>query len=84
MGSSPAGRISLSELFRVWQGRKLVAGIYSGAVSFGLILQHGDFGLGTFENLDGEMVVLDGRVYRVGATELSRRRQQMRPPRSQW
>jgi acetolactate decarboxylase len=42
-----------------------VAGVYSGAVSSGLILQHGDFGLGTFENLDGEMVVLDGRVYRV-------------------
>jgi acetolactate decarboxylase len=28
-------------------------------------LQHGDFGLGTFENQDGEMVVLDGRVYRI-------------------
>jgi acetolactate decarboxylase len=30
-----------------------------------MILEHGDFGLGTFENLDGEMVILDGRVYRV-------------------
>ena len=28
-------------------------------------MQHGDFGLGTFENQDGEMVVLDGRVYRI-------------------
>ena len=52
-------------LFQVSTSGALVAGIYSGAVSSGLILQHGDFGLGTFEDLDGEMVVLDGRVYRV-------------------
>jgi alpha-acetolactate decarboxylase len=31
-------------------------------------LEHGDFGLGTFANLDGEMVVLDGRVYQVQGT----------------
>jgi acetolactate decarboxylase len=30
-----------------------------------MILQHGDFGLGTFENLDGEMVVLEGHIYQV-------------------
>jgi acetolactate decarboxylase len=52
-------------LFQVSTSGALVAGIYSGAVSSGLILQHGDFGLGAFENLDGEMVILDGRVYRV-------------------
>src|SRR5271165_2416587 len=40
-------------LFQVSTSGALVAGIYSGAVSSGLILQHGDFGLGTFENLDG-------------------------------
>jgi len=27
------------------------------------LLNYGDFGIGTFENLDGEMVVLDGAVY---------------------
>ena len=52
-------------LFQVSTSGALVAGLYSGAVSSGLILEHGDFGLGTFENLDGEMVVLDGHVYRV-------------------
>jgi acetolactate decarboxylase len=52
-------------LFQVSTSGALVAGIYSGAVSSGLILQHGDFGVGTFENLDGEMVVLDGRIYRI-------------------
>ncbi|MEN9705457.1 MAG: Acetolactate decarboxylase, partial [Pseudomonadota bacterium] len=29
------------------------------------LLSHGDFGLGTFDQLDGEMVILDGRVYQV-------------------
>ena len=29
------------------------------------ILQHGNFGLGTFANLGGEMVVVDGQVYQV-------------------
>jgi acetolactate decarboxylase len=52
-------------LFQVSTSGSLVAGIYSGAVSPGIILQHGDFGLGTFENLDGEMVVLDGHIYQV-------------------
>jgi acetolactate decarboxylase len=52
-------------LFQVSTSGALVAGLYAGSVSVQVILQHGDFGLGTFENLDGEMVVLDGRAYRV-------------------
>src|ERR1700741_2761378 len=52
-------------LFQVSTSGALVAGIYSGAVSVQSILQHGDFGLGTFANLDGEMVVLEGRAYQV-------------------
>jgi acetolactate decarboxylase len=52
-------------LFQVSTSGALVAGVYSGMVSCATILQHGDFGLGTFADLDGEMVVIDGRVYRV-------------------
>jgi acetolactate decarboxylase len=52
-------------LFQVSTSGALVAGVYSGVVSVQSILKHGDFGLGTFANLDGEMVVLDGRAYRV-------------------
>ena len=46
-------------LFQVSTSGALVAGVYSGAVSVMSLLQHGDIGLGTFANLDGEMVVLD-------------------------
>jgi acetolactate decarboxylase len=52
-------------LFQVSTSRALVQGVYQEAVSSALLLCHGDFGLGTFDQLDGEMVVLDGVVYQV-------------------
>jgi acetolactate decarboxylase len=55
-------------LFQISTSGALVAGVYSGVVNVKAILDHGDFGLGTFANLDGEMVVLDGRVYQVQGT----------------
>jgi acetolactate decarboxylase len=50
-------------LFQVSTSGALVQGIYERAVSSSFLLNYGDFGLGTFENLDGEMVVLDGAIY---------------------
>jgi acetolactate decarboxylase len=50
-------------LFQVSISSALVEGVHDGEVSVKSILERGDFGLGTFANLDGEMVVLDGRVY---------------------
>lgn len=44
----------------------IMQGVYDGAVSFGELKQHGDFGIGTFNSLDGEMVALDGGFYGVG------------------
>jgi acetolactate decarboxylase len=41
----------------------LLDGIYDGDVTIAELLTHGDFGLGTFNHLDGEMVVLDGTCY---------------------
>jgi acetolactate decarboxylase len=43
----------------------LVEGLLVENTTIGDIRQHGDFGLGTFDYLDGEMVILDGRVYQV-------------------
>jgi acetolactate decarboxylase len=54
-------------LYQVSTAGALVEGVYQGAVSVGTMREHGDFGLGTFEDLDGEMVVLDGRVFRVAS-----------------
>jgi acetolactate decarboxylase len=52
-------------LFQVSTSRALVQGVYQEAVATGRLLRHGDFGLGTFDELDGEMVVLEGVVYQV-------------------
>jgi acetolactate decarboxylase len=52
-------------LFQVSTSTALVEGIYKGAVSIGQLREHGDFGLGTFEGLDGEMVAFDGHFYQV-------------------
>ena len=57
--------VPLHTLFQVSTSGALVQGIYQKAVSSKLLLNYGDFGLGTFENLDGEMVVLDSAIYQV-------------------
>jgi acetolactate decarboxylase len=43
----------------------LVEGIYEENVSFAEIKRHGDFGLGIFNDLDGEMVMLNGTTYQI-------------------
>lgn len=58
-------QIQHSTLFQVSTSNALVEGIYKGAVTVGQLRSHGDFGLGTFEGLDGEMVALDGHFYQV-------------------
>ena len=55
-------------LFQVSTSAALVEGLYQGAVQVSRLLRHGDFGLGTFIDLDGEMVVLDGVCYQVSST----------------
>ncbi len=45
----------------------LVEGIYEENIAFSEIKSHGDFGLGTFNDLDGEMVMLDGVVYQINS-----------------
>jgi len=60
-------RKPLHTLFQVSTSAALVEGLYQGAVQVSRLLKHGDFGLGTFVNLRGEMVVLDGICYQISA-----------------
>ena len=66
-----AGSMALAQdretLFQVSTLDALLAGVFDRAISAGELRQHGDTGLGCFEAVDGEMVVLDGRVYQVRA-----------------
>lgn len=51
----------------------LVEGIYEQNIPFGEVRKYGDFGLGTFDCLDGEMVMLDGTVYQIASDGRVRR-----------
>lgn len=50
-------------LYQVSTSTALVQGVYQGCVTVGQIKTHGDFGLGTYDALDGEGLMLDGHVY---------------------
>lgn len=43
----------------------LVPGLFEGTMTVGELLQHGDYGIGTVQDLDGEMVVIAGKAYQV-------------------
>ena len=51
-------------LFQVSLLQGLTNGDYYGSASIGELKQHGDTGIGTFNKLNGELVMLDGEVYR--------------------
>ena len=45
----------------------LLAGAYDGQMTVGELLTHGDLGIGTFDALEGEMIVIDHEVYQARA-----------------
>lgn len=60
----PASVVS-DEIYQVSTIGALLEGDYEGAIEYRDIAKHGDFGLGTFNQLDGEMVALDGKFYQI-------------------
>lgn len=61
----PAG--DRETLYQVSVLNGLLQGDYDGKLTLGEIRRHGDFGLGTFDRLDGEAIELDGIFYQVKA-----------------
>ncbi|MDD2336174.1 MAG: acetolactate decarboxylase [Geobacteraceae bacterium] len=45
----------------------LLVGIYDGTTTFAELKRHGNFGIGTFDSLDGEMIAIDGTFYQAKA-----------------
>jgi len=52
-------------LFQVSTIDALLDGIYDGSLTCGELKRNGDLGIGTFDGLDGEMVVYEGKVFQV-------------------
>ena len=63
----PNEKVKHDILFQVSTLDALSLGIYNGALSFQEVKRHGNFGLGTFDALDGELVVLDGNFFQIRA-----------------
>ncbi len=51
----------------------LLAGAYDGQTTCAKLKEYGDLGIGTFDRLDGEMILLDGRFYQVTSDGVVRR-----------
>jgi acetolactate decarboxylase len=64
---APHSQHAAAEVYQTSTMAALLDGIYDGEVSVGELLDHGDFGLGTFNHLDGEMVVLGGVCHHLRA-----------------
>lgn len=52
-------------VFQTAPFQSLSVGVYDGLFSFASLKEHGDFGLGTFNALDGEMICVDNTFYQV-------------------
>ena len=62
---SSSSRAEPDTVFQASTIDALLAGSYNGVASFEEVLKHGDFGLGTVDRLDGELVILEGTCYQV-------------------
>jgi acetolactate decarboxylase len=57
------GRHQPHEVFQTSTITALVEGLFDGNVPYRDVMRHGDFGVGTFNALDGEMVAIDGHYF---------------------
>jgi acetolactate decarboxylase len=62
---NPAAPVDRETLYQVSTIDALMQGVYEGVQPFSEVKRHGDFGIGTFEALDGEMIALGGDYYQV-------------------
>lgn len=56
---------SRETVFQVASFKPFAQGEYAGITPYSELAKHGDFGLGTFVGLDGEMVAVDGVFYQI-------------------
>jgi acetolactate decarboxylase len=63
--AADAPRESRDTLYQVATIQSLLDGGYEGETDLAALREHGDLGIGTFQDLDGEMLLLDGEFYQV-------------------
>ena len=63
-GSKEISENNMGKYYQVSTLQALALGFSKSVITVKELLRHGDMGLGTFEDVDGEMIVLDGKCYR--------------------
>ncbi|MBP3040410.1 acetolactate decarboxylase [Bacillaceae bacterium Marseille-Q3522] len=56
---------SLNEVYQFSTMTSLLDGVYETDMTFAQLKKHGDFAIGTFEHLDGELIAFDNQFYRL-------------------
>jgi acetolactate decarboxylase len=67
LAAGPLHAAEPGRLFQTSTLQALMAGVYDADLTYQELARHGDFGLGTFEALDGEMIAIDGAFYQIKA-----------------
>ncbi len=63
----PTAPVNTETIYQVALLQSLAQGFYDGIISVDALKEKGDIGIGTFDGVNGEMIVLDGEVYRADA-----------------
>lgn len=58
-------KLEHNSVFQVATIGSLALGVYDGNYDYGGLMKHGNFGVGTFLDLNGEMVAIDGNFYQI-------------------
>lgn len=71
--NTPYCERSRDKIVQISTLQALIQGAYDQAVSYNELTQYGDFGIGTFNGLDGEMVMVDNELFQVADDGVARR-----------
>ncbi len=63
VSDTPQATQDRETIYQVALLQSLTQGYYDGIIKVSELKEHGDIGIGTFEGVNGEMIVIDGKVY---------------------
>lgn len=67
-GSYASAQNKNNTLYTAGHASAFIGGLYDAVYPYSKVLQHGDFGLGAPDKLDGEILILDGKIYQTQST----------------
>nr|WP_082856093.1 acetolactate decarboxylase [Mucilaginibacter sp. L294] len=66
--SNASAQTKNNTLYTAGHASAFIGGLYDAVYPYNKVLKHGDFGLGAPDKLDGEVLVLDGKIYQTQST----------------